>query len=585
MVQIKVGKAKTSNAKIKVVDNKKKKYPKINVGKANTSGISVKVKSSKKSKSKSSSSKAKVKVRSPKEIINLASSNLISRANGVESIGASGSHNGCVNYARGYNSGPEIALWTQDSKRKAINSRTPLAGSMAMMPGAGPYGHVAIVEAVNNDGTITVREADYKQGQVTRRTGTPQSLGIEGYFSSENSNSKAVSKLADEGYGNAGTGTGKVAYQANNGNYYSLDLNTGDKTKISKSKASSLENINKEEYSSLKKSLPSMGKSKALDPNQLHALKMVRPDVAAHKYYGKDAKGLLEWWDKYGKQDANLLTQVNNIVTEAAGGAKKGAEQSLDSVSYDLENDPSYQALPEDLRKVAAYFENVGLASNTEQGTRLIQSLQTASSQADAYMKQFFRVAEDTMINTANEYQAAFGSQSERLNKRVLEIQEDLAKNKEFLTLEEQSDLTRASNEYKANIQATQGTMAAAGLTQSTIRTEAETRLAEQNKGLVEDTQRQYGKRITELETSALRGSTEAKTELENLKRDLGFNINQLGRTTEAQVGSANMPNLTGYTPVGNLTGALPESKTKDIYQRAGALLGEGNLASLDLNI
>jgi len=325
--------------------------------------------------------------------------------------------------------------------------------------------------------------------------------------------------------------------------------------------------------------------AKALNRDQLAALKAVRPDVAAHKTYGKNSKGLLDWWKKYGSKDEGLLQKVNDYVVKTGGSIGGAGSQDLSSPTYDLENDPNYAALPEDLRKVAAYFENVGLASNTEQGTRLIQALQTASSQADAYMKQFFRIAEDTMIRTADEYQSAFGTQSERLNKRILELQEDLSKNKEFLTLEEQSDLTRMSNNYTANLKATQGTMAAAGLTQSTIRSEAETRLAEQNQGLVEDTQRQYSKRISDLETYAARGSTEAKSELENLKESLGYNITNIGRELETNVGSENMPALSGYNPLGNITGTLPEQKTKDIAQRAGALLGESNMDSLNLSL
>lgn len=378
-----------------------------------------------------------------------------------------------------------------------------------------------------------------------------------------------------------------VAYKSSGGTYYSVNTATGQKTKVTKAEAKSLDKIDEKEYKELKKSLNNMGntssggKANALNRDQLAALKAVRPDVAAHKTYGKDAKGLLAWWDKYGKNDANLLNQINDYVGRTGGSTAS----NLTNVSYDLQNDPSYQALPDDLKKMAAYFENVGLASNTEQGTKLINALQTAAEQSNAYYKQFFRIAEDTIIQGNAAIQAAYGNQSDYWNKRITELQEDLAKNKEFLTLEEQSDLTRISNEYKANLQATQGTMAAAGLTQSTIRSEAEMRLAEQNKGLVEDTQRQYGKKIAELETAASRGSEEAKTELDKLKTSLGFNVSQLGRELESQVGSANMPSLAGYTPLGNITGSLVENKTSDIFQRAGTLLGESNMSSLNLNL
>jgi len=397
----------------------------------------------------------------------------------------------------------------------------------------------------------------------------------------------ALGKMLDNyevpsgGYDNVNQSSGYsdvVAYKSG-GQYYSVNTYTGEKVKVSKADAKSLEQINDKQYKEIKNSLTTMaktssgGKSNALNRDQLAALKAVRPDLA-----GKNSKQLLNWWKTHGSDDSSLITQVNSYVTKTGGTVGSNA-------SYDLENDPNYQALPDDLKKAAAYFENVGLASNTEQGTKLINALQTAASQSDAYMKQFYNIAADSLIRTSEQYQSIFGTESERLNKRITEINEDLAKNKEFLTLEEQSDLTRISNEYKANLQSTQGTMAAAGLTQSTIRSEAEKRLSEQQTGLVEDTQRQYGKKITELETSAQRGNKEAQTQLDELKRNLGYNITNLGREAEQYLGSSNMPAISGYSPLGGLSGTYNEDKLKDIALRAGTLLGESNMESLNLNL
>jgi len=403
----------------------------------------------------------------------------------------------------------------------------------------------------------------------------------------------ALGKMLDSyagGYDNVNQSSGYddvVGYKSG-GNYYSINTYTGEKVKVDKASYKSLAKIDKKDYENIKTSLDttmakSSKKGDALNRDQLAALKAVRPDLA-----GKNSKQLLDWWKKRGlKEDPSLLQKVNDY-TLKTGGSIGGGEggSSIDTTpSYDLKNDPNYKALPDDLKKVATYFETVGLSSNTEQGTRLIQSLQTAADQSNAYYKQFFNIAADTMIRTNDEYQQAFGSKSDRLNKQITQINEDLAKNKEFMTLEEQSDLTRLANEYKANLQTTQGTMAAAGLTQSTIRSEAEQRLAAQNKGLVEDTQRQYGKRIADLETAAARGNQEAQADLADLKAKLGYNITQLGRDIETQVGSASMPALSGYTPLGNITGSLVENRTKDIAQRAGGLLGDFNLESLNLTL
>lgn len=51
------------------------------------------------------------------------------------------------------------------SKKQHINSSVPVVGGLAVWnPGGGikKYGHVGIVTAVNNDGTVTIRDWNWK---------------------------------------------------------------------------------------------------------------------------------------------------------------------------------------------------------------------------------------------------------------------------------------------------------------------------------------------------------------------------------------------------------------------------------------
>lgn len=95
----------------------------------------------------------------------------------------------CVVYSRMFAPNLPRIAWSDTSKaknaeykRKVINTTTPEVGAVAIMPTVGFYGHTANVIAKNPDGTITIQEANYKDGKVTRRTGTPEELKIEGYF-------------------------------------------------------------------------------------------------------------------------------------------------------------------------------------------------------------------------------------------------------------------------------------------------------------------------------------------------------------------------------------------------------------------
>lgn len=96
--------------------------------------------------------------------------------------------NNCVFFARSVVPDLPVGLITSTQKRNMINSKVPQAGAVAMMPTFGDpaIGHVAVVESVNADGTITLVEANVRSGangkEISRRTGTPAQLKVEGYW-------------------------------------------------------------------------------------------------------------------------------------------------------------------------------------------------------------------------------------------------------------------------------------------------------------------------------------------------------------------------------------------------------------------
>jgi hypothetical protein len=95
----------------------------------------------------------------------------------------------CVKYARTQVALPAKDLTTYDAKLSIINHRFPRVGSAAIMPAPGDlaaYGHVAVVRnvVVRTDGglQLVVEESNYGDCAITKRTVTPESRGIRGYF-------------------------------------------------------------------------------------------------------------------------------------------------------------------------------------------------------------------------------------------------------------------------------------------------------------------------------------------------------------------------------------------------------------------
>ncbi len=240
-----------------------------------------------------------------------------------------------------------------------------------------------------------------------------------------------------------------------------------------------------------------------------------------------------------------------------------------------------YQTLSPDQQEFAKYNWNI-TKSDAKEDIKLYQeALDEATKQAEPYWKSYLLVAQDEVQRAVDEVQKTTQSEVEK-NQRVLDsLKENLASNKEFLSLEQQSDLVNLTKNYEVQTEQVVGGAAEAGLTFSTKRKLAEQRLAESQTGLVESTQRKYNKQIRDLTTEAEKGSTEAQKQIEDLKRRMGETITGIGRQAEAKLGTKNIPAISGYAPLGDVSGELYEQKTKDISDRQQALFAEKSRESL----
>jgi len=136
----------------------------------------------------------------------------------TEIINYQGKQDGCVDFARDMSRGgnqPPKGLYSQKDKYKAINSKEGTVGAWAVMPKFGSNGHVALVESINDDGTITIVEEGIGNTRQ-RRTGTPKDLKIEGYWTDPDMEVAVMESLATVDEGRV-AGSGDIDYSVNSG--------------------------------------------------------------------------------------------------------------------------------------------------------------------------------------------------------------------------------------------------------------------------------------------------------------------------------------------------------------------------------
>ncbi len=285
-----------------------------------------------------------------------------------------------------------------------------------------------------------------------------------------------------------------------------------------------------------------------------------------------------EWAKKTGKSKEQYPGSSSPKEKESSKDSGKFKKFLKESRALD-----AYQRMDAEQQKFLEFNWNM-TRSDAKEDIKLYQkALEEATTQADPYWKSYLLIAQDEVQRSVDEAMKTTQSEVERNQRLIERLNENLTSNKEYLSLEQQSDLANIARNYEVQNEQVVGGAAEAGLTFSTKRKIAEQRLAEAQTGLVESTQRKYNKQIRDLETEAASGSLEAKKRIEDLQRRLGQSVTSIGREAEAKLGTENIPAITGYTPLGDVTGELYERKVEDIAKRQQTLFAEKARESLTL--
>ena len=246
-----------------------------------------------------------------------------------------------------------------------------------------------------------------------------------------------------------------------------------------------------------------------------------------------------------------------------------------------LKNNSDFQRLPKDMQDYLVQYYAILQIQDTETQKKLNDALAQAQIQANPYWAEVIRMAQDELTRAIGAEEADFVTKQKDLQIKINQIKEDLATKKKDLTIDEQAELARQARAYQNDLDTLRESAAGAGLTFSTKREQAESKLATQNLDIVESTKRQYMRQARDLETAAARVETEALAKIDEYQRILGESEFNLIRSAESKLGTANLPSLpgitTGASSLGGISGSIGEQKTKDIWTRAEALAGLGN--------
>jgi hypothetical protein len=210
-------------------------------------------------------------------------------------------------------------------------------------------------------------------------------------------------------------------------------------------------------------------------------------------------------------QKAEMSVRDYNRAKGKNNSSKKDSSQSkfIENLKKDGTYD-AYQRLSPDQQSFVEFNYKTLNSDNKEKVTNLKQSLLEATKQADPYWKSYLAVAQDEVTRAFSDVMNTSEYQKNELETKIKNIADDLAKNKDFYTLEQQSDLAKLKQSYEAQRTNVIEDAASKGLTFSTQREVPLKQLEDYNSNVVESTNRQYEKRIGDITTSAQQSTDEA---------------------------------------------------------------------------
>lgn len=254
----------------------------------------------------------------------------------------------------------------------------------------------------------------------------------------------------------------------------------------------------------------------------------------------------------------------------------KPKEEPKKKIPNWLAGNDYFKQLPSDEQEYMVNYYNVLTIQDEESQKILAQALEDAKAQSDPYFAEKIRMAQDELTRALGKQSGDFSSQKRDLQLRIDQLKEDLATGKERLSIDQQAELGRQQRTYEYQLENLIEAASHKGLTFSTKRALAESRLATEQGDIVESTKREFQRRITDLQRAASRGEVEAQNLLKDYERTYGENVTTLIRGAEKQLGTTDLPSglpaLPGVKPLGEVVGSFAEEKQTDILQRAEAL-------------
>ncbi len=197
-----------------------------------------------------------------------------------------------------------------------------------------------------------------------------------------------------------------------------------------------------------------------------------------------------------------------------------------------------------------------------------VDKLKAAFSAATDFSEPYFKaqvlIATDALDRALGANEGDLGYQEEKLQNTLKDLLGTIDSSKEYLSFGNRQELEGLARSYEKNLEDTRTNLAALGKTSSSVRSKSEQILGEENKGLVESSNRKLAFDTNKLDTQGANAVRDTSRDISYLRDKATQDRISALRKTEADVGSKTLQDL-GYTDLlSGLPGEIERKKVQD---------------------
>jgi len=208
---------------------------------------------------------------------------------------------------------------------------------------------------------------------------------------------------------------------------------------------------------------------------------------------------------------------------------------------------------------IRAVYDAVA-AGDAQRAEEMIARLELAGQYADPILKRQIALISDELNRTVQAIGEDLEYDEQKYQNRLQDIKDDVAYNREQLSIQEQSELKKLERYFGEKLVETRDTMASRGMTSSRKREYAEEILAEQKGEMIEGTKREFATAQREQILTGERSERDIQTELERLQQLSDRKATSVLRSAEDKLGTqrlSQMDALGNLAPIGDIEGQV----------------------------